>query len=100
MIDFFRYLFRPSFWISNNHTCIVWDAELCELMDDDADVSTINKFTVKIGNYQVWVGNYPYAFGSNHDNPYHSLPKRRTRERLLKYIQAQRYKKTENKNGS
>lgn len=93
MIDFFRYLFRPSYWLSQYPVCKVWDEKLNYMMDNGFDVKRVDGYTVIIGDYEIWVTNFPFAYGKDWTVRGDFLPKRRTRERLAKYIQTQRYNK-------
>lgn len=86
IIEFFKYLFRPSFWLQNTETDLVWDKKLNELLDNEK-IQDISYATVTIGKLEVWIGNYPYAYGSLYNrNDLTGLPKRSTRERLRQEV--------------
>lgn len=83
MIDWWR--LSPKFWFQNEPTCKEWDAILNEQIDK-YEVEVLDKYTAKIGNLEVWISNYPYAFGSCNRPKYDKLPKVSTRRRLLKIV--------------
>lgn len=85
---FFRYLFRPSFWLSNYSVNKEWDYTLNELIDNAKNIK-IQRNTMEIDGVGIWIANFPYAYG----NPYkfmgpefNFLPRRITRERLNKFV--------------
>jgi hypothetical protein len=63
-----------------------YDTLLNDLMDQNTAITTSN-FTISFEttSFRVWVGNYPYAFGSTYpiDTVYPSM---KTRKRLANYI--------------
>lgn len=70
-----------------------WDKELNKMIDQDNMVINyfINSefYSVNFGDIKVWVSNYPYGYGSPHDNtkiPNNIRPSRETIERLKKYV--------------
>lgn len=57
----------PNHWIRNYPTSSSWDKELNELLDDpNTKIEHYHHgFNIKINNDKlVWVGNYPFAYGS------------------------------------
>jgi hypothetical protein len=88
MKDFFRYLFKPSFWQSNTGVSLAWDMELNLILDNVKEIS-FNTHTTKIDGVEIWTSNYPYAYGNAREIP-GCFPKRRTRERLYNFIQYQK----------
>lgn len=85
IIDFFRYLFKPTFWFSNASVDLEWDSILNKLLDEATDVRPGHHVS-NIGGVAIWTSNYPYAYGSPYLQDLDILPKRRTRERLRKLI--------------
>jgi len=80
MMMFFRYLFKPSFWLSNERVDYQWDKKLNELLDNPK-FKFKDEYTINLNGYSIWIQNYPYSYGRNHRiSPF--LPKRWTRERL------------------
>lgn len=71
----------PKYWLQNAPTNYEWDSILNDLLDKHTPEK--RNLTVFIGGIEVWVGNWPYAYGS----PYHRgvkdvLPTVETRKRL------------------
>lgn len=91
--DWYR-LFRPCFWIQNEPTNWEWDAVLNAKLDENPDIElSRNGHTVFIGGIEVWVSNYPYAYGYPYRPNVERLPSGKTRARLHKIVsklQAQR----------
>jgi len=76
------------YYIDSNHIGFIdkdYDKFLNKLMDDDVDI-VINRYTMKFNdvNITIWVGNYPYAYGSIYDLEVY--PTMKTRKRLKKNI--------------
>ena len=44
--------------------CAEWDKQLNYLLDTYSNTSKNVGYTVELGDFQVWVGNFPYATGS------------------------------------
>ena len=63
-----------------------YDNLLNNLMDEDTPV-TKSHFTIRfVGtNLVIWIGNYPYNYGSTYPNASH-YPSMKTRRRLANYI--------------
>lgn len=80
-------LVRPSYWLSNYESHEHWDAVVNQLIDKDVDVKLCPRtgLTATVGEYEVWTGNFPYAFGYNRRG-LELLPFRRTRKRLRDFI--------------
>lgn len=87
--DYFTILTRPSHWLRNEPTDLVWDAALNRLLDE-FPVEYHSGYTVGLGDNIVWASNYPYAFGSYYGTGTKSnlLPKRTTVLRLRRAIAA------------
>lgn len=82
-IDWMR--LRPMHWLQNSPTDWEWDAILNDLLDKHDPIR--GYMTVTIGKVEVWVSNWPYAYGS----PYGSglldvLPSVATRKRLRSMV--------------
>lgn len=74
-------LLKPRYWIQNYKTNWDWDGILNDLLDkyEPEDVSPL---TVRLGKVVVWVGNWPYAYGTAHFPSADVLPSVETRKRL------------------
>lgn len=75
----------PKYWLQNSPTNYEWDAILNDLLDKhDPKPSYL---TVSLGNVEVWVGNWPYAYGAPYANGVKDvLPTVATRKRLRDII--------------
>jgi hypothetical protein len=75
---------HPRYWNVNYSVDKHWDKRLRSLINANACVERLRRCVGKIGGFEVWIGNYPYAFGS----PYESdcLPRRRTIIMLKDYL--------------
>ena len=73
IINFFanlKFIFMPHYWIMNDGYDKAWDKKFRELVethdfepDCDLDQEFGNKtYTAFLGEYRIWVCNYPYAF--------------------------------------
>lgn len=60
MIEQILVLLNPNFWFMNYDYDHNWDKKLNSLLNSK-DFTNIDKYTAKIGEYTVWVENYPYA---------------------------------------
>ena len=67
-----QFIFRPKYWIMNDSYDAAWDKkfqDLAENHDFIPDCDLRNEFgnrtyTAMLGEYKIWVSNYPYAFFS------------------------------------
>lgn len=57
----FRFL-RPGHWFRNYPTSLAWDAFVLRAIAAK-DVYRIDVYTALVGGKDVWVINYPYAYG-------------------------------------
>jgi hypothetical protein len=74
----------PRYWTQNEPTCLVWDKVLNKALDN-FPIEYRGGHTCNIGPLQVWISNWPYAYGYN--NRHRSgLPKVATRKRLRRMI--------------
>jgi hypothetical protein len=90
-IYYFIYFFiRVDFWLMNERVSPVWDKQLNELMKEHTFFS-FRTCIVKLGNYEIWVANYPYAAFTCHYPEIAGRPKRltilRARKKLKKDIE-------------
>lgn len=70
----------PRFWLQNEPTNWEWDTILNDLLDHHEP--KLGYLTVTLGNVEVWVSNWPYAYGSPHSPEANVLPSTATRKRL------------------
>jgi len=82
--EFLAKLFQPEFWMQNHPTSAEWDRELNDMLDNHSVVIKSN-FVCEIDGVEIWIQNYPYAFGSPQALSHYRrvLPKIATRKRLL-----------------
>lgn len=91
------FAFRPSFWMGHGKVCKKWDAELNALLDHHETTNgeysrRDDEYTFHINGVDVWVENYPYAYGRRwmtgayYPNASHAMPRRSTRLRLRKLV--------------
>lgn len=100
IINFFaslKFIFMPHYWIMNEKYNEAWDKKFCELAeahDFEPDCDLDNEFdnqtyTAFLGEYRVWVCNYPYAFfrpaGKKSDRHTHNQNIRPSRLTIAKY---------------
>ena len=79
-VKYFLHLMDPRHIIRNEWTNKAWDRELREILDNPESFEHLDDFHVKMNGVNIWICNYPYAFGSrDHDK---RLPSRRTCVRL------------------
>lgn len=76
----------PRYWIQNYPTNMEWDAMLNDLMDRYPPTDR-GDYTVTFGPVEVWIENWPYAYGRI-DRPTHVdlLPTVKTRKRLRRLV--------------
>lgn len=61
-----------------------WDIMLNKLLDKEDNVKIVSGFTARVGGIDVWIGNYPYAYGN--PEQLDVRPSRATIERLHKAV--------------
>jgi hypothetical protein len=90
-----KYIFNPIWWHLNDRYSKRWDIELNRMIDSDNGVidytsNGIQLNTIKFGEIIVWVGNFPYGFGTPLNNfiPKDIRPSRETIERLKQYVES------------
>lgn len=91
-IDWER-IITPKAWIQIGKTDWHWDAKLNELLDNypvEKLKYSIKRYVsphvCKIGNYKIWIANYPYGYIT--DQRADKLPSVKTRKRLRKAYQS------------
>jgi hypothetical protein len=92
----FKYILNPNWWDMNNRYSKRWDIELNRMIDQDNGVidyfsDGVTYFTIKFGEIEVWVENYPYAYGTPNGTkgiPSNIRPSRETIERLKDYVES------------
>ena len=77
-----KVLFTPNCWLQNKHYSPVWDAQLRHLLDSGEKFGDISRTgcSAKIGNYEVWIENHPYASFT----PYTGMKVRPSRATILR----------------
>lgn len=56
----FLVLITPGCWLRVGNYSQEWDDKLNELMKREK-FKPIDKYTVRLGNLEIWIGNHPYA---------------------------------------
>lgn len=84
---FLYFLFKPRFWLGLYPVNLIWDKHLNDLMDKKATVTWMSPYGVRLDNTEIWVGNFPHAYGSEYKYDAF-MPRRITRIRLQNYILA------------
>ena len=81
MIEKILIFLNPSFWLMNDNYNHNWDKKLNSLLNSK-DFTNIDKHTATIGEYTVWISNYPYAcfkcIGCGSSSYYSGRPSRYT----------------------
>ncbi len=99
IINFFqnlKFIFMPEYWIMSDGYDEAWDKKFCELAeahDFEPGCSLDNEFgnktyTAFLGEYRVWVSNYPFAFfgfSGKRDQVYVVSSIRPSRRTIAKY---------------
>lgn len=83
MSDFLYRLLRPRHWLRNYPTSLVWDAFVLRAIAA-GDVRRIDEYHAMVGGKDVWVQNYPYAYGAPY--PGEVLPSARTVDLLAEAL--------------
>ena len=59
------FIINPRWWIMNEfYSDEYWDRELNQLLDD-YKLKDIDTHTAVLNGVQVWIANYPYAYGTS-----------------------------------
>ena len=83
-IDWYRLL--PRFWYQLYPTNRSWDAALTTALNIFG-VENPDTHTCRVGPFEVWIANYPYAYGKNYNTSSDDLPMARTRRRLRRMVE-------------
>jgi hypothetical protein len=95
-----KFIFMPNYWIMDDYYSEQWDEKFQELAekydfvpDNEHECEFGSRtYTVFLGEYRVWVGNYPYAFfryngkTSEPSRVYDMRPSRRTIAKYYKKL--------------
>ena len=82
-----RVTFNPRYWSQLYRTSREWDKKLRGRMSANYKFKNIHTgCRISLGKVEVWVANYPYAFGYNPDAIPTRLPSRRTRLLLKQFL--------------
>lgn len=85
-MDWYRLL--PMFWYQNAPTSLEWDRALNDALDKYG-ATLIDAYTCRVGGCEVWIGNWPHAYGySWSPKSCNFLPKVSTRMRLRRIVGA------------
>ena len=87
-MDWHRLL--PLYWLQNEPTDQGWDQALNMLLNKHEPEVGNGPHTVTIGGVEVWIGNWPYAYGKAYGKHSSGLPTVVTRKRLRKAVDAAR----------
>lgn len=80
--EFLFFLIRPSFWLMNEDYCEALDVRLRK--DLEVGFTSTSRFIGEVGANKYWLGNYPYAYGTDWDYPFLGRPSRMTIYKLRK----------------
>ncbi len=83
MGDFFYRLMRPRHWLRHHPTSLAWDAFVLRAISA-GEVRRLREHVAHVGGKAVWVGNYPYAYGSPY--PGEVMPRARTVDLLAEAL--------------
>lgn len=77
-------LINPAYWFSNHKTCYRYDRLLRNELKNPI-FTDIGLYTCKLNGKEVWISNYPYAFGSPGSGLKNTILPRRSTRIILKY---------------
>jgi hypothetical protein len=80
--------FLPRYWSQNDRTDYEWDGLLNDLLDIEQPLK-ISDHYCKIGDFKIWISNWPYAYGNLEGSD--CLPSVSTRIRLKRELESQRF---------
>jgi hypothetical protein len=86
-LKYFLHRCHPGAITRNERTCKHWDKKLLRILNNPISISRENEYWVKINGDNIWVANYPYAYGSP-DNNREGLPSRSTVVKLRMVVDA------------
>ena len=79
--------FNPSYWFQHTKQSKRWDKKLRRRMSANYKLTVgPTGHRISLGKVEVWISNYPYAFGSEIDVFPEHLPSRRTRLLLKQFL--------------
>lgn len=55
-----QFIFKPSYWLMNDDYSKELDLIINKLLDDNDFIIT-SKYVAKLGKFNIWIGNRPYA---------------------------------------
>lgn len=67
----------------NRRFCAEWDKKLSRLIDLHGDSATVTRYTVILGEHEVWIENAFYAYGYLYGS---RLPQKRPRVRTMQRL--------------
>ena len=62
--DIVRILSTPRCWLRNYGTSAALSAFINESLDNNHSIDFLLDRIIKLNGKELWIGNYPYAFGS------------------------------------
>ncbi len=78
-------MINPRWWVMNNIYNEKWDRELNYLLDN-YKLKDIDNYTAALNGVEIWISNYPYAYGTVHTNGHYGRPSRSTIYRLRQRV--------------
>ncbi len=81
LLCFLRIIMTPSCWIRNRSTNKQWDRMVLSQLKTPHFTENDN-YTVMLNGVQMWVENYPYAYGTDYTGLNDGMPSRATVFRL------------------
>ena len=63
-----HWIFSPSYWFMMNKYSKEWDRFVRDAIDGD-DIEFDGLYRAKANGVEIWIGNYPYSYGSPYDGP-------------------------------
>lgn len=94
--DYLFRILRPKFWHQNYPTCDLLSEAIERAIDSKSPVTVVDSYTAKLANMELWIENYPYAYGYLRNPEIKELPSARVRAKLNKYITKAALKETTN----
>ena len=59
------FIINPRWWIMNDSYSPIWDKKINDLLDKyKFEPDGHKNITAKLGDLTIWLGNYPYAYGT------------------------------------
>lgn len=83
-------VFRANFWTIREKYDKTLDTFINDIMDRDIE-GKFSSYTVKYGDVEIWISNYPYSYATIHTPVYHTgRPSLYTIYKFKKFIDAKR----------